>query len=186
MAIDLLDPRVRQLPDLYEVADGEIIEVTPMGFYAVEIANLLQEALIHYLATTPIGRVRNEMLFKIPLPQDRSRNCRPDVAVVLFDRWPKNKPLSLTGNAIDVVPNIAVEVISPTDLAEAVAVKAMEYLDGGVQLVWQIYPEARVLFAHRPNGETRRVRPDEDITADGILPGFRVKLADLLPEVAEE
>ena len=185
MATALLEPPTR-LPEFFEVVHGDIIEVPPMGFYAVEIANLLNAALIRYYAGNDIGRVRHEMLFQIPLPGDASRNRRPDVAVVLFDRWPKNKPLSLTGNAIDVVPNIAVEVISPTDLAEAVTVKAMEYLDGGVQLVWQIYPEARILFAHRPGGETRRVRADEDITADDILPGFRVRLADLLPEVAAE
>lgn len=185
MAAELLEPPTR-LPEFFEVIHGDIVEVPPMGFYAVEIANLLSAALYRYFAGNDTGRVRMEMLFKIPLPNDRSRNCRPDVAVVLYDRWPKNKPLSLTGNAIDVVPNIAVEVISPTDLAEAVAVKAMEYLDGGVQLVWQICPEARVLFAHRPNGEARRVRPDEEITAPDILPGFRVKLADLLPEVADE
>lgn len=185
MTTALLEPPTR-LPEFFEVVHGDIIEVPPMGFYAVEIANLLNAALYRYFTGHEIGRVRMEMLFKIPLPNDRSRNCRPDVAVVLFDRWPRNKPLSLTGNAIDVVPNIAVEVISPTDLAEAVTAKAMEYLDGGVQLVWQIYPEGRILFAHRPGGETRRVRAEEEITADGILPDFRVRLADLLPEVAPE
>ncbi len=185
MATALLEPPTR-LPEFFEVVHGDIIEVPPMGFYAVELSNLLSEALVLYLAANPIGRVRDEMLFQIPLPNDRTRNCRPDVAVILYDRWPKKKPLSLAGNAIDVVPNIAVEVISPTDLAEAVTKKAMDYLDGGVQLVWQIYPEARILFAHRPGGETRRVRADEDITADDILPGFRARLADLLPEVAEE
>lgn len=186
MAIDLLDPHTRPLPDLYEVANGEIVEDEPKGFYAVEIANLLSEALVLYLAANPIGRVRDEMLFQIPLPNDRTRNCRPDVAVILHDRWPKNRPLSLTGNAIDAVPNIAVEVISPTDLAEAVTTKAMEYLTGGVELVWQIFPEALTVFAHRPNGDTRRILPPDDLTADGILPGFRVRLADLLPEVAAE
>ena len=185
MATALLEPSIR-LPEFFEVVHGDIVEVAPMGFYAVEISNLLKEALDRYFAAHDLGRVRHEMLFQVPLPNDRTRNCRPDVAVILYDRWPKAKPLSRKGNAIDVVPNIAVEVISPTDLAEAVTVKAMEYLDGGVQLVWQIYPEARILFAHRPGGETRRVRADEDITADDILPGFRVRLADLLPEVAAE
>ena len=185
MTTALLEPPAR-LPEFFEVANGDIIEVPPMGFYAVEIANLLHAALIRYFADRDIGRPRHEMLFKIPLPNDRTRNCRPDVAVVLYDRWAKNRPLSLTGNAIDVVPNIAVEVISPTDLAEAVTTKAMEYLDGGVQLVWQIFPAARVLFAHRPGGETRRVRAEEEITVEDILAGFRVTLADLLPEVAAE
>ena len=157
----------------------------PTRYYSSEVANLVWEAVSRHLSVDVRGRVRIGMTFQIPLPNDRTRNSRPDIAIVLYDRWAKNRPLSLTGNAIDVVPNIAVEVISPTDLAEAVTVKAMEYLDGGVQLVWQIFPEARVLFAHRPNGQppgyaSHCTRPRD------ILPGFRATLGELLPEVAAE
>ena len=80
--------------------------------------------------TTNLGEVVGEVLFRLPLEEDAGRNRRPDVAYVSFDRWPADRPMPGRDNAWDVVPDLAVEVISPTDLAQETLQKVQRVLPG--------------------------------------------------------
>ena len=92
-------PPVAPLPERYEIVNGEIQELPPMSFYATEVANRLKWAIDRFLQKEDGGRCRIELLFKIPLPEDRSRNRQPDLVFVSYARWPKNRPIPFTGNA---------------------------------------------------------------------------------------
>jgi Uma2 family endonuclease len=170
-------------PDRYELVNGEMVEIPPMSLYAEEVANLLNEAFIRHLAANDVGRSRIELGFVLPLTEDAARTRKPDVAFVSYQRWPKNRPLPIDGVGIDVVPDLVVEVVSPTDKAEEVLDKAREYLRGGVPRVWHVYPKNREL--HERVGDAIRVYQDAaDVTLPDLLPGFRFRLADLLPQPA--
>ncbi|HVK19352.1 MAG TPA: Uma2 family endonuclease [Fimbriiglobus sp.] len=175
-----------QLPDRYEVVNGEIVEVPPMSFYAVEVANLLNKAIVLYLLNNDIGRSRIDLLYRIPLPEDKTRNRNPDVAFISYDRWPRDLTLSLTGNALDVVPDLAVEVVSPTDLAEDVQEKAREYIRGGVRVAWQIYPRLREVHAFDGSPTIRIFTANDELDGGSVLPGFKVKMVDLFPATPPE
>src|SRR5207244_9611398 len=108
----------------------------------------LNRQLDVYGARTNAGWSGLEMLFRLPLSEDESRNRRPDIAFVTNDRWPESTPIPYRGNPVDVVPDLAVEVVSPTDDAEALQEKVEEYLRAGVRLVWVVYPLVRKLFAY--------------------------------------
>lgn len=187
MAIVLDSPFVDALlPDRYEVVNGQVVELPPMSFYSGEVADILDAALTRHLLTNDIGRSRAERLFRIPLPEDRSRNRAPDLAFVSYDRWPKDKALPYTGVALDVVPDLAVEVVSPGDEADPLIAKAREYLRGGVRLVWVIYPLTREVHAYLPGVRELRVFfAEDDLEAPNVLPGFRVSVASLFPPVAD-
>jgi Uma2 family endonuclease len=73
------------------------------------------------------------------------------------------------------VPALVVEVISETDRAGAVAEKVQDYLAGGGQRVWCVYPDQRAIHIHAPDAPTRVVRGDDTLT-DDLLPGFAVPL----------
>jgi Uma2 family endonuclease len=73
------------------------------------------------------------------------------------------------------VPALVVEVISETDRAGAVAEKVQDYLAGGGQRVWCVYPDQRAIHIHAPDAPTRVVRGD-DILTDDLLPGFALPL----------
>jgi Uma2 family endonuclease len=73
------------------------------------------------------------------------------------------------------VPALVVEVISETDRASAVTEKVQDYLAGGGQRVWCVYPDQRAIYIHAPDAPTRVVRGD-DILTDDLLPGFAVPL----------
>src|SRR5262245_34469927 len=122
----------------YEVVDGVRVELPPMSAYACRIASRIQTHLGSYAHQHTAGAVVTETLFRLPLP--RSRNRRPDVAFVSSTRWPANRPMTLRDNAWDVVPEFAVEVVSPTDRAEELMDKLFEYFQAGVRLVWLVFP----------------------------------------------
>jgi Uma2 family endonuclease len=183
----VLDPTTDiPLPDRYEVVNGEVVEKPPMSWLAREVANRLRDELVVYGRASGRGRPRNDMLFRVPLPGDRGRSREPDVAFITFDRWPNDRPLPEEGDPADVVPNLMVEVVSPTDKAEDLVAKAYEYLRAGGELVWVIYPRVRQLYAYTAVGTAPRLYTDAD-TLDGgaVLPGFSVPIAGLFPPTAD-
>jgi Uma2 family endonuclease len=171
-----------RLPDRYEVIHDEIVELPPMSDYAGHIANRLNRAVTRYLATNDIGESSVELLYRIPLPEDSTRNRRPDMAFVSYERWPRTRPIPYTGNARDVVPDIAAEVVSPGDTADELIAKAREYLRGGVRLVWIVYPLAQEIHAYLPGARDVRVYfANDELDASDILPGFRTSVGPLFP-----
>jgi Uma2 family endonuclease len=105
------------------------------------------------------------------------------VAFVPYARWPRTRPVPDT-NAWDVLPDLCVEVVSPTDAAEELRDKITEYFQSGVRLVWVVYPRHQVVDVY--DGPTRvRILTRADALDGGpVLPGFQLPLAELFP--AEE
>ncbi len=122
---------------LYEVVDNEIREVAPMSARETRSASNLQRILGNFAWNNALGVTDVEMLFLI----DKSRNLqrRPDFSYVSFERWPKGKPVPGT-QAWEVVPDLAVEVVSPTNGANELREKVQDYFACGVRRVWLIYP----------------------------------------------
>jgi Uma2 family endonuclease len=83
----------------------------------------------------------------------------------------------------EVPPILAVEVLSPNDRADRVTRKIMDYLRGGVRLVWLIDPEARTVAVYHPENGPRLAQETEELDGGEVLPGFRCRVADffLLP-----
>jgi Uma2 family endonuclease len=73
------------------------------------------------------------------------------------------------------VPALVIEVISETDRAGAVAEKVQDYLAGGGQRVWCVYPDRHAIHIHDAAAPTRVVYGD-DVATDPLLPGFSLPL----------
>ncbi len=176
-----------QLPDHYEVINGRIVETPPVSAFSAEVANRIRDHLAGYCLRTNLGRARNDMIFHVPLPEDATRNRAPDVAFISFERWPETQPMPYRGNPLDVVPNLVVEVASPTDDAEDLLSKTHEYLRAGVELVWVVFPRLRQLYAYTAVGTAPQLLTETD-TLDGgtVLPGFSVPMAGLFPPLVPE
>lgn len=188
MASGLDDPTTdTPLPARYEVVNGEVVEKPPTSWLACEVANRLRDELVFYGRSTGRGRPRNDMMFGLPTRRDATRKREPDVAFVNFNRWAAGRPLPATGDVVGVVPNLMVEVASPSNEAEALVAKAREYLRAGAEVVWLVYPRLRELHAYAAGGGPTRVFTAAD-TLDGgtVLPGFSVPMAALFPAVADQ
>ena len=165
---------------LYEVIDGQRVVLPPMGILAVWIASTLHEFLGPFGRKRQLGRALSDALFHLPAPINRDR--RPDVAFVSYQRWPKNRPLPPTDNAWDVVPDLAVEVVSPTDKAEELQEKIAEYFRAGVTLVWVVYPLRSQVYVYQSPTQIRVLTAADELDGDPVLPGFRLSLAELFAE----
>jgi Uma2 family endonuclease len=171
---------------LYEEVDGQRIERRPMSYHAGIIASdLAGDLSFHVRQQVPVpGKVVVEVIFRLPLPEGANRNRRPDFALVSFDRWPIDRPRSYRDNAWDVVPDLAVEVTSPTDSAEDQLQKVAEYFQAGVRLVWVVYPKVRCIHVYEAWNRIRVVTEADILDGGVVLPGFRLPLDGLFGPVA--
>lgn len=169
--------------ELFEIIDGQRVRTPPMAALAGWIAFELARHLGNF-AVANLGRAVTEILFHLPDPVNRDR--RPDMAFISYERWAKSQPVPATGNAWNVVPNIAGEVVSPTDSAEELEDKITEYFRAGVQLVWVVYPSQSKIHVYSSPTDPIAVLSKNDVLDGGaIVPGFRLALVDLFTEVVE-
>jgi Uma2 family endonuclease len=169
--------------DLYEVIDGKRVGLPPMGIYSVLLASYLVRHLGNFADAKALGRAVAEGLFHMPAPVNRDR--RPDVAFVSYDRWPKTRSVPRTDNAWDVVPNLATEVVSPTDSVYELEQKIVEYFQVGVELVWVVYPSQSKIHVLVGPTQIQVLTATDVLDGGAVLPGFRLPLADLFAEPAE-
>lgn len=102
----------------------------------------------------------------------------PDVAVVLESSDVETDDHGWGSRA----PDVAVEVLSPTDSSTAIRRKTMDYLDAGARLVWLVDDEARTVMVHRPDGSANLLKEAETLSGEDVLPGFSLSLEELFRE----
>ena len=109
----------------------------------------------------------------------RPRHARkPDVSFIRRERLPEGW---LADGIFTIAPDLAVEVLSPNDLAYEVDQKIKEYLDAGVQLVWIINPEQRLVIVHRADGGIAKVKESGMLDGEQVVPGFSCRVSELFP-----
>jgi Uma2 family endonuclease len=172
-----LPPPPTDKPDaLYEFVDGEWKETPRMGALAGFLASILVSELNAFARSKRRGFAVTEVLFRLH-PNGPAR--RPDVAFVASDRSPFTAPEMDDPPAFDVVPNLAVEVVSPSNGFDEVIAKIRDYFFAGVQLVWVVIPRQRQVYAYESPEQVRILSEKHELDGGAMLPGFRLPLADL-------
>jgi Uma2 family endonuclease len=164
---------------LYEVVNGQRVDLPPMSAYATWLASRLHGRLWPYAEDKGLGTSVTEMLFVLDAEHNLRR--RPDVAFVSTARWPLDRALPETGDW-DVVPDLAVEVISPNDIFKDVLAKVREYFHYGVQVVWVIAPEERQVYVYDAPTHVRILTGQDELTGGEVVPGFRLSLGHLFQQ----
>jgi Uma2 family endonuclease len=164
---------------LYEVVNGQRVEMPPMSAYEVGVISNLVTQLQVFARQQQVGRAVAEMLFALTPPGGLQR--RPDVAFVSFQTWPRDQRIPRT-NAWAVVPDLAVEVVSPTNFAEEVVTRVLEYFQAGTRQVWVVYPGPQQVYVYRSPTEIRVFTRPEQIEGEPVLPGLRLPVATLFEE----
>ena len=168
---------------LYEVVNGEYRELPPMGAFEVSVAGVLFFFLKGYGRAERVGRAEMEMLFL--LEATPKLELRPDVAFVRYDRWPRGKRVP-QGAAWQIVPNLAVEVISPSNTWNEILGKIADYFRTGVQLVWVVSPATEQVYAYTAPNANRILNRADTLDGGDVLPGFKLPLRELFAELDEE
>lgn len=162
---------------LFEIENGQKVEIPPMGLLEGIMASYLSQVMGNFAYQKGMGIVVIETNFAL---QPDARTRRPDLAFVSFVRWKEAPPPETDIEAWHVVPNLAVEVVSKSNTADEIAEKVKEYLAAGVELVWVIYPRQRQAHVFRPQGALQVLEENEELQGEQVLPGFKIKLADVL------
>jgi Uma2 family endonuclease len=188
-AIGTLEPAVAAPPwakeePLYEVINGLKVELLTMGAYANWIALRLARLLGAFVDPKALGTVVMEMLFILDSAKNLRR--RPDVAFVSAQKWPPDQPPPEAGDW-EVIPDLAVEVVSPNDVFQDVLQKMQEYFRLGVGQVWIVIPSNRQIYVYDSPISPRVPSADQELDGGSLLPGLRMPVGSLFqqqPKVA--
>lgn len=100
----------------------------------------------------------------------------PDISYVCTERIP---PRGYSGGFWALAPDLAVEILSPSNAMTEIHEKVLEYLDAGSQMVWVVDPVRRTITVYRSPSDIRILRDDEMLDGGEVLPGFQVSLSGL-------
>jgi Uma2 family endonuclease len=153
---------------LYELNEGEVVTMTePMPRHNW-VRDNIAAALRDFAHPRHLGRVFLETGYQLTPETVRI----PDVSFVPADRM---REIDLD-KRIQGAPALAIEVVSPTDLAEELTQKVKQYLAAGAKAVWVFYPKTREVQVFRADGGSFVRREHESVEDPDILPGLSLDL----------
>ena len=165
---------------LYEVVDGNLVDLGPMGAHEIWFATVLVVHLANFVRQHQLGRVVQELLFDFTAMVKRKR--RPDVAFVSYERWPRQRSVP-HAEAWEVVPNLVVEVISLSDKGNDILDKIAEYFRIGVECVWVIFTSQEQVYIYESPTQVRILTRADELYGEPVLPHFRLPLAALFEDI---
>jgi Uma2 family endonuclease len=163
----------------YEVIDGVRVEQEPMGAFETVLASWLCYRLNSFAVDKKLGLAVSEVLFV--LNAQRNLRRRPDVAFVSYARWPT--PVMARASAWNVVPDLAVEMVSPSNLAEEIDSKITDYFQSGVRLVWVFYPDSGRVYVYQSPTQVSILERTDTLDGGEVFHGFQLHMAQLYAAV---
>jgi Uma2 family endonuclease len=156
----------------YELDEGELIEMTRPAYKHNRVMSTLHLELGIYFRQSRIGEVLlSENLYAL------SPNTRraPDLAVILGNRHAELEHATV----IPIIPEIAIEILSPSETPRMIHRKLKQYFDAGVKEVWMIDPADCTAEIW-----TGPALPDHELSASDaltsfLLPGFALPIGEL-------
>ncbi len=176
MSVEEFDKWTLTVDHNYEFVGGEVIEVVSHS-YASYVAARLLVRIGSYVEAHQLGYFTGAD-GGYHVGEER---YIPDVGFISNQRHPQ--PPAET--SINLPPDLAVEVVSPTDKERALRVKVTNYLAAGTT-VWVVYPDEKRIYIHRPNQVVEIVNENQTISNEPTLPGFVLTVADLFHQKQNE
>ena len=161
-----------------ELIRGVFCETMPPGLDHAEIIANISFLLGQFIRKSRAGRVfAGDPGIWVERGPDTVR--APDVAFYSPDRMP---PDVKTPGYSDLIPDLAVEVVSPNDRSHAVNDKAEMWLRRGVRLVWVVWPDRGSVQVYHPTEPVMELGEDAALDGGDVLPGFSAAVADFFAE----
>lgn len=158
----------------YELWRGELVPMTPVGYQHGRIVIGFGQSLNQYVKANRLGAVCTEVGFR--LFQRPDTVWAPDIVFIAQSRLPQG---SAVEKFVEFPPDLAVEVVSPYDTATEITRKVEDYLTAGVRLVWIIDPGTQRVTVYRSLQDVKVLTPEQELDGAEVIPGFRIKLAEI-------
>ena len=154
----------------YEYVEGELVPMPPTSLEHGSISVNLSSPLHVYVRENQLGRVFiSDTGFRVG-----ERMLIPDIAFISIDRIPTDRR-----KASPVPPDLAVEVVSPSDTLYQVEEKAFAYLNAGTQLVWVIKPPSQTVTVYRSETDITVLTRNDTLSGEEVVKGFSCQVAAL-------
>ena len=166
---------------IVELVEGEIVAMSkPTGLHG-QITMLLGAKIFNHALDNGLGVVTAaETGFILERnPDDRDTVRGLDIAFIRSARAPRVLPDQL----VEVAPDLAVEVISPSNEAADIHRKIRQLLAAGTSLVWIVYPSTHTVEVHKRTGATT-LADDDRLSGGDVLPGFEIPVHEIFPAPA--
>lgn len=161
-----------------ELVEGEIVEMSKAGGLHGQITFLLSLKIGIFVVDNKLGIVTSAetgfILERNPDGRDTVRAL--DIAFLSSARVPAVLPDHL----VDVAPDLAVEVISPSNRVTDMHRKIRQLLAAGTALVWIVHPETRTVEVHTRSGATT-LEEGDTLSGGDVLPGFELPVREIFP-----
>jgi Uma2 family endonuclease len=156
----------------FELNEGELVEMTFPNFEHNRIIRRLVFRIDTFLQAHPLGEV---------FPSDSGFLLSPDTVRgpdVSFLRAERARLVDPKSNHFDGPPDLAVEVVSPSDSARDVQKKVDQYLKAGAHTVWVVYPDTREVLGFTAD-HVQRYGVEDMLEDRELLPGFSLPVSEL-------
>lgn len=171
------------LPDdghRYELVDGELRDMGNSGALHGYVCSTLMILMGGYIRDQKLGVVLDSSTaFQMKSGNKRS----PDLAFFAKERL--QGMTELPTGFLDGAPDLAVEVLSPSNTVEEIHNKLVEYFENGTRLAWVIHPSEKYILVYCSAQEPDRLLKSVDfLEGEAVIPGFTMPVADLFQRLA--
>ncbi|WP_293146806.1 MULTISPECIES: Uma2 family endonuclease [unclassified Microcoleus] len=163
----------------YELVNGELIDMGNSGAKHGYVCSILMILLGGYVRLQKLGAMfDSSTAFKMKSGNKRS----PDVSFMAKERLQGLD--DLPDGFLEGAPDLAVEILSPSNTVEEIHNKLVEYFDNGSRLVWVIHPKEQYVLVYRSAQEPDRLLKSADsLDGEDIVPGFTLAVAELFQKL---
>jgi Uma2 family endonuclease len=162
----------------YELVDGEVVDMGNSGMEHGYVASILNILVGGYVLSQKLGVVcDSSTAFAMKTGNKRS----PDFSFVSKDRLQGVR--RLTKGFFQGAPDLAVEVISPSNTFEEIHNKLVEYFENGCRLAWVINPDEQSVLVYRQPQPDRLLKVTDALSGEEVIPGFELPVAELFAEL---
>ncbi|HEY7153685.1 MAG TPA: Uma2 family endonuclease [Gemmataceae bacterium] len=158
---------------LCELVDGTLVEKA-VGFIDDRLGSILLHFLEDYLEEHNLGFCVGAQAMMRIVP---GRVRLPDVSFISWNKLPKRRVPTVP--IANLVPDLAVEVLSKSNTRREMKIKREEYFQGGARLVWEINPKKQSARVYTSPNQFQEIGPDGALDGDDVLPGFVLPLKRL-------
>src|SRR5277367_2912997 len=158
-----------ELAHYHELEDGHLVDVSGNTPKHIDLRGYLAALLLFYVQEKRLGKVMSEQEY-----QFGGNAHGPDISFF----GPEKRTLVDRDRRVQLfVPDLAIEIISKNDTFGSIVRKAHRYVECGTQEVWIFHIPTREVYFY--SAEQDRILRDHETFESVLIPGFRVRLADL-------